>query len=204
MSIEPGHRYDWVDNFLGPIFYDGEQKTRFARIKEEIAAFEKEHVFRWDRPEDFYAKLFAFHKVSSFKPEQEVRLLEHWPHRSGTGGAGKYEGRKDLQNHLNQNYRRSYSVPFYLGTKLEDHLKRPSDPELERMIKHLGPRLKIEEVIVGPDVSEREFCEMLEYGNELARLNIGYGIPMRWSDLRMHKVSCMHTTSERVWNSPFI
>lgn len=189
VSIAPEHRYKWEDYFLGPIFYDGEQKTRFARIKEEIAAFEKKHVFRWDRPEDFYAKLFAFHKVSEFKPEQEVRLLAHWPHRSGTGGSGTYTGRKDLSCYLNQNYRRSYSVPIYLGTKQEDYMKCPSNPELELMIKHIGPRLKIEEVIVGPNVNAREFCEVFEYCNVLARQNIGYGIPMRMSDLGQAKAT---------------
>lgn len=188
VSIEPEHRYQWVDYFLGPIFYDGERMTHFAHIKEEIAAFEKEHKFRWDRPEDFFAKLFAFHKVSGFKPEQEVRLLVHWPHRSSTGGSGAYASRKDLASHLSQKYQHSYSVPIYLGTKHEDHLKRPNDPELEGMIKYLSPRLKIEEVIVGPRVTAREFGTLFEYCNELARHTIGYGIPMRWSGLREKRI----------------
>lgn len=192
VSISPDHRYEWVDDFLGPIFYDGEQKTRFAHIKEELAAFEKEYVFRWDRPEDFYAKLFAFHKVSNFKPEEEVRLLSYWPHSNGDGGPGAYAERKDLGIHLNPKFHRSYSIPFYLGTKLEAHLKRPNDPDLERKIKYLGPCLKIEEVVVGPNVDAREFCELIEYCSELARENIGYEIPMRWSRLRQTEATGTH------------
>lgn len=184
VSIDPAHRYQWVDYFIGPIFYDGEHETRYARLREEIATFEKEHVFRWDRPEDLYAKLFAFHKVSDFEWENEVRLLAHWPHKSGTGGKGMYTERQDLIEHLNSRFDRSYSVPLYLGTKLDAHLCRPDDPELQEAIKHLGPKLRIEEIIVGPEVTSREFSELFEYSNEIAIRTIGYRIPMRWSELR--------------------
>lgn len=184
VSIDPRHRYKWVEYFLGPIFYDGEEQTRYAKIKEDLLAFEKEHVFRWDRPEDYFAKLFAFHKVSTFKHESEVRLLTHWPHRSGTGRGGAYTERKDLVKYTKPTFEATYSVPIYLGARQEEHLRRPSDPELEAQIKHLGPQLKIEEVVAGPDVSETEFNSLQVQCRAFALQKIGYEIPVRWSEHR--------------------
>lgn len=184
VSIEPEHRYEWVEYFLGPIFYDGEEKTRYSKIKADLQAFEEKYVFRWDRPEDFFAKLFAFHKISSFKRESEVRLLTHWPHRSGTGGSGAYSERKDLKQHPARGNERAYSVPIYLGARQVEHLRRPNDPELEEQIKHLGPKLKIEEIIAGPNVNEAEFRGLQELCRALALEKIGYAIPVGWSAKR--------------------
>ncbi len=170
-SIDKNNIYDWYNIHLSKVYYDEEAiEKQLAEFIERHNDFHHRYDFIVGSISKVILKMLAFHKTKTWEDENEVRLL-YFDTYSGK------DQRRLLYHTVNREKRPSCFYKFRLHT--EDYIQEISEqfmsrPDLIPLIHQMQPKLRIEKVILEPNIGYVNFSNIYSVIRTVSAYRLGY------------------------------
>lgn len=150
LEFSKSHRTNWMHYILSQIHYGELPLKKLYKTCEAYASFSEKNNFPVPNFDEFFYKLFCFHKQHIYKDEKEIRLI----YNSGFGALDPTKGIADLNSKLKKS--------SYHELELEwDRWKMLPD-EHQARAKTLHPYVTIDKIIWGYRISNSEKWNILD------------------------------------------